>query len=222
MKLLSLTLSAFLLLTTLVFAEFKQDPLPYAYNALEPYIDAQTMEIHYSKHHAGYIQKLNAAITSQGINNDITYDELFSNMNKYNNAVRNNAGGSYNHNLFWKLLTPEKNTKPSTDLIKDIEKTFGSFDAFKEQFSNSALSVFGSGWAWLIVNKDNKLQIITTPNQDNPLMNDVAVRGIPILTIDVWEHAYYLKYQNRRADYIGSFWNIINWETVNNLYSKSK
>ena len=210
-------LSVLLLLTISVSAQFSQKPLPFAYTDLEPFIDAQTMEIHYSKHHAAYVKNLNAAIIGTGAAK-MSITEIFSNVSKLSPAIRNNAGGHYNHELFWSLLTPIKNTKPSTELEKAITDTFGSLDALKEKINAAATSRFGSGWAWLSVDKNNKLVVSSTPNQDNPLMDVAETKGTPILGIDVWEHAYYLKYQNKRADYLTSIWNVINWNEVSENY----
>jgi len=198
-------------------AQFAQKPLPYAYNALEPFIDAQTMEIHYSKHHAAYVKNLNAAVVGTDAEK-LKVKEIFANVSKYSPAIRNNAGGHYNHELFWSILTSEKNTKPSAELEKAINDSFGSMDALKEKLNAAAATRFGSGWAWLYVDKDKKLAISSTPNQDNPLMDVVENKGTPILGIDVWEHAYYLKYQNKRADYLAAIWNVINWNEVSNNY----
>lgn len=206
-----------LLLTLSVSAQFSQKPLTYTYTDLEPFIDAQTMEIHYSKHHAAYIKNLNAAVVGTEAAT-MTLTEIFSNVSKFSLAIRNNAGGHYNHELFWSLLTPIKNTKPSGDLEKVINETFGSMDALKEKINAAATSRFGSGWAWLSVDKDNRLVVSSTPNQDNPLMDVAGTEGTPILGIDVWEHAYYLKYQNKRADYLTSIWNVINWNQVSENY----
>jgi len=198
-------------------AQFTQKPLPYAYNALEPFVDAQTMEIHYSKHHAAYVKNLNAAIVGTEAEK-MSIKEIFANVSKFSPAIRNNAGGHYNHELFWSILTPEKNTKPSAELEKAINESFGSLDALKEKLNVAATTRFGSGWAWLYVDKDKKLAVSSTPNQDNPLMDVVEGKGTPILAIDVWEHAYYLKYQNKRADYLTAIWNVINWNEISNNY----
>lgn len=198
-------------------AQFTQKPLPYAYNALEPFIDAQTMEIHYSKHHAAYVKNLNTAIVGTEAEK-LSLKEIFANVSKYSVAIRNNAGGHYNHELFWTILTPEKNTKPSAELEKAITDTFGSMEVLKEKLNAAAATRFGSGWAWLSVDKDKKLVVSSTPNQDNPLMDVAENKGTPILGIDVWEHAYYLKYQNKRADYLSAIWNIINWNEVSNNF----
>ncbi len=200
-----------------VSAQFTQKPLPYSYAALEPSIDAQTMEIHYSKHHAAYVKNLNAAVVGTEAEK-MSVKEIFATVSKFSPAIRNNAGGHYNHELFWSILTPEKNTKPSVELEKAITETFGSVEALKEKINAAATSRFGSGWAWLSVDKDKKLIVSSTPNQDNPLMDVVESKGTPILGIDVWEHAYYLKYQNKRADYLTSIWNVINWNEVSANY----
>ncbi|HCD9236260.1 TPA: superoxide dismutase [Elizabethkingia anophelis] len=201
----------------LVSAQFKQAPLPYAYNALEGSIDAQTMEIHYSKHGAAYVANLNKAITGTSLEKE-SLVKILSGISKHSPAIRNNAGGHYNHELFWTILTPEKNTQPSEKLAKAINQSFGSFDAFKEKMSKAGADRFGSGWAWLIVTPEKKLAITSTANQDNPLMDIAEVKGIPVLGIDVWEHAYYLKYQNKRADYLSAIWNVINWKEINKRY----
>lgn len=206
-----------LMLCLSVSAQFVQKPLPYAYNALEPYIDAATMEIHYSKHHAGYVKNLNDALKGTA-EEKMTLQQLFSKVSALSAVVRNNAGGHYNHEMFWSVLTPEKNTKPSADLLKAITDKFGSLENLKQKLNQAALSRFGSGWVWLYVSAENKLDISTTANQDNPLMDDEQNKGIPILCIDVWEHAYYLKYQNKRADYLSAIWNIINWNEVSTRY----
>ena len=200
-----------------VSAQFAQKPLPYSYAALEPSIDVQTMEIHYSKHHAAYVKNLNAAVVGTEAEK-MSVKEIFANVSKFSPAIRNNAGGHYNHELFWSILTPVKNTKPSAELEKAIVETFGSVDVLKEKINAAAISRFGSGWAWLSVDKDKKLVVSSTPNQDNPLMDISESKGTPILGIDVWEHAYYLKYQNKRADYLTSIWNVINWNEVSANY----
>lgn len=191
---------------------FELPKLNYSYDALEPYIDAKTMEIHHSKHHSGYTSKLNAAIEGSDITGK-SIEDILSNISSQSTAVRNNGGGFYNHVLFWEVMSPKGGGEPKGDLFVSIIKNFGSFDKFKEDFSNAAATRFGSGWAWL-VKQDEKLVISSTPNQDNPLMDIAEVKGNPILGLDVWEHAYYLNYQNRRPDYIEAFWNIINWEAV--------
>lgn len=194
--------------------------LGYAYNALEPYIDAKTMEIHHTKHHNGYVTKLNGAIEGSEMEN-VALEDLMKNVSKYPTAVRNNGGGHYNHSLFWKVMGPNKGGKPSGELAEAIDSAFGSFDKFKEEFSNAAATRFGSGWAWLIV-KDGKLAVTSTPNQDNPLMDVADVQGTPILGLDVWEHAYYLNYQNKRPDYIEAFYNVVNWDEVANNFKSAK
>ncbi|MFO7735584.1 MAG: superoxide dismutase [bacterium] len=192
---------------------FVQPALNYAYDALEPHIDAKTMEIHYSKHHAGYTAKLNAAAKGTKFCN-MPIEKVLEKMDMKNTALRNNAGGYYNHNLFWETMGPKKGGKPKGKLAKAIDKSFGSFDKFKTKFSKAAATQFGSGWAWLNVEKNGKLSICATPNQDNPLMPGTKCNGTPILALDVWEHAYYLKYQNKRSDYIDSFFKVINWDKV--------
>lgn len=191
---------------------FELPKLDYAYNALEPYVDAQTMEIHHTKHHGAYTSKLNAAIEGTELENK-SIEDILSSISKSSAAVRNNGGGFYNHNLFWKIMSPSGGGTPSGELLDAINKYFGSFDKFKEDFSNAAATRFGSGWAWL-VKKGDELVVTSTPNQDNPLMDLADVKGTPILGLDVWEHAYYLKYQNKRPDYIAAFWNVINWDEV--------
>ena len=191
---------------------FKLPDLDYAYDALEQHIDAQTMEIHHTKHHGAYTSKLNQAIAGTDFDNK-TIEEILSGISSASAAVRNNGGGFYNHNLFWKVIGPNGGGKPNGDLLDAINKYFGSFEKFQEEFSSAAATRFGSGWAWLIKTNDG-LKITSTPNQDNPLMDIAEVKGTPILGLDVWEHAYYLKYQNRRPDYIAAFWNVINWEEV--------
>lgn len=210
-------LSLLLFMGFSVTAQFSQKPLPYAYTALEPFIDAQTMEIHYSKHHAAYVKNLNTAIIGTEAEK-MSINEIFANVSKFSTAIRNNAGGHYNHELFWSILTPEKNTKPSPELEKAINDAFGSMDVLKEKLNAAAATRFGSGWAWLYIDSDKKLAISSTPNQDNPLMDIAENKGTPILGIDVWEHAYYLKYQNKRADYLAAIWNVINWNEVSNNY----
>ena len=191
---------------------FELPKLDYNYNALEPYIDAATMEIHHTKHHAAYTAKFNDAVKGAGLEGK-SVEEIFKNISKYPLAVRNNGGGYYNHALFWKILSPDGGGQPKGDLLAAIEKSFGSFDNFKSEFSSAAGSLFGSGWAWLI-KSNGGLKITTTSNQDSPLMDIAAVKGTPILALDVWEHAYYLKYQNRRPEYISAFWNVVSWDEV--------
>ena len=210
-------LSLLFLISVSVSAQFTQKPLPYNYNAFEPFIDVQTMEIHYSKHHAAYVKNLNTAIIGTDAEK-MTITEIFANISKLSPAIRNNAGGHFNHEFFWSILTPEKNTKPSADLEKAIKETFGSVEALKEKVNAAATSRFGSGWVWLYVGQEGKLAISTTANQDNPLMDIAENKGMPILGIDVWEHAYYLKYQNKRVDYLTAIWNVINWNEVSNYY----
>src|SRR6185437_13362353 len=190
--------------------------LPYAFNALEPHIDAQTMQIHHDKHHQAYVDNLNKAIAGTDAE-DKTLEELMDNISAYPAAVRNNGGGHYNHTLFWSILGPNAGGQPGGDLAKAINDAFGSFDALKEKMNAAGATRFGSGWAWLIVRHD-KLEVTSTPNQDNPLMDVAEVHGTPILGIDVWEHAYYLKYQNRRPEYLGAIWNVINWDAVQQRY----
>ena len=192
---------------------FELPKLPYAYDALEPHIDARTMEIHHSKHHAGYTNNLNAAIAGTDIEEQ-SIEDILANISKQSVAVRNNGGGFFNHDLFWQVMSPKGGGKPSGSLLAAIEKDFGSFDSFKEEFSKAAATRFGSGWAWLVKQSNGKLVVSSTPNQDNPLMDVAEVKGTPILGLDVWEHAYYLKFQNKRPDYISEFWDVINWEEV--------
>lgn len=193
--------------------------LPYANDALEPHFDARTMEIHHGKHHAGYTSKLNDAIAGTDLEGK-SIEEIISNVSG-NAAVRNNGGGFYNHSLFWSILSPNGGGNPSGELASAIDEAFGSFDGFKEAFNQAAATRFGSGWAWLSV-AGGKLVVSSTPNQDNPLMDVAEVKGTPILGLDVWEHAYYLNYQNRRPDYISAFWNIINWDEVSKRYAAAK
>lgn len=185
--------------------------LPYAFNALEPHIDAQTMEIHHDRHHKAYVDNLNKALEGTDAANKPLV-EILSNISSYSAAVRNNGGGHYNHTLFWEILSPNGGA-PSGKLAAAIQESFGSLDSLKEKMNAAGATRFGSGWAWLIV-KDGKLEVCSTPNQDNPLMDVVEVKGTPILGIDVWEHAYYLKYQNKRPDYLNAIWNVINWDAV--------
>lgn len=196
---------------------FTLPKLDYAYGALEPHIDATTMEIHHTKHHQAYIDKLNKAITETEWA-DKSLEEILANVSKLERLVRNNAGGHWNHSFFWEVIGPSANhSEPTGELLEKINATFGSFEEFKNKFTESATTLFGSGWVWLIV-QDGNLKIIQTPLQDNPLMDDAKEKGIPILGLDVWEHAYYLKYQNKRPDYIAAWWNVINWEKVTELY----
>jgi len=191
---------------------FKLPDLSYDYNALEPYIDAQTMEIHHTKHHGGYTNKLNSAIQDTPLAEQ-SIEEILSRVSQHGAAVRNNGGGYYNHNLFWEILSPNGGGKPQGELAQAIDRDFGSFEKFKEQFNQTAATRFGSGWAWL-VNQNGKLVVTSTPNQDNPLMDIADVQGKPVMGLDVWEHAYYLKYQNKRPEYIDAFWNVISWPDV--------
>jgi Fe-Mn family superoxide dismutase len=191
---------------------FELPKLGYDYNALEPHIDARTMEIHHTKHHGGYTNKLNAAIEGTELENQ-SIEDILSKVSELPGAVRNNGGGYYNHKLFWEIMSPNGGGQPKGDLLDAINRDFGSFDKFKEEFNNAAATRFGSGWAWLI-NQNGKLVVASTPNQDNPLMDLAEVKGTPILGLDVWEHAYYLKYQNKRPEYIDAFWNVIDWDQV--------
>jgi superoxide dismutase, Fe-Mn family len=193
---------------------FDQTPLGYAYNALEPAIDAMTMEIHYSKHAASYSKSLKEAAVAENIDSKKSVEDLLANVSKYSTKVRNNGGGHFNHEMFWKTLSPKGSGKPSGKLLSAIEKEFNSFDAFKTQFGEAAKTRFGSGWAWLVVAPGKKLKIGSTPNQDNPLMDLAELKGIPLLGLDVWEHAYYLKYQNKRPEYIENWWKVVNWDAV--------
>jgi Fe-Mn family superoxide dismutase len=191
---------------------FTLSPLPYAHDALEPHIDATTMQIHHGKHHQAYVDNLNKALAGTE-HEGKTIEEIVKHAGSISVAVRNNGGGHWNHDFFWNSLSPNAGGMPTGKLAEAITASFGSFDAFKEKFQTAGMTRFGSGWAWLIV-KDGKLEICSTPNQDNPLMDIAEVKGSPILGVDVWEHAYYLKYQNRRADYLAAFWNVINWNTI--------
>jgi Fe-Mn family superoxide dismutase len=200
---------------------FELAQLPYAYDALEPYIDARTMEIHHTKHHNAYTTNLNAAVVGTDMEGK-TIENILINLDLKNMAVRNNGGGFYNHNLYWAIMSPNGGGLPAGDLLEAIEKDFGSFEDFKAKFSKAGVTQFGSGWAWLCVQKGGKLDICGTPNQDNPLMPGVGCGGTPILGMDVWEHAYYLHYQNRRPDYVEAFFNVINWQEVSRLYAVEK
>ena len=196
---------------------FELPELPYAHDALEPHIDTKTMQIHHGKHHAGYTAKLNAAVAGTDLEGK-SIVEILRGLDMSNGALRNNGGGYFNHNLFWEVMSPNGGSVPEGELASAINDAFGSFEAFKDAFSAAAATQFGSGWAWLCVNKEGKLEVCSTPNQDNPLMPGVNCEGTPILGLDVWEHAYYLNYQNRRPDYIEAFFNVINWEKVASLY----
>ena len=200
---------------------FDLPQLDYAHDALEPHVDARTMEIHHGKHHQGYTNNLNAAIASTAMDS-ASIEEILAGLDLNNGAVRNNGGGFYNHNLFWKSMSPNGGGTPSGDLAAAIDASFGSFDAFKETFSKAAATRFGSGWAWLCVHKGGKLEVCSTPNQDNPLMPGIGCGGFPILGLDVWEHAYYLNYQNRRPDYVNAFFNVINWSNAAALFEANK
>lgn len=199
---------------------FKLPDLPYDFAALEPHIDARTMEIHHDRHHKAYTDNLNKALEGTP-NENKSIEEILTNVSSLPMAVRNNGGGYYNHNLFWEVMTPNGGGNPTGAIADAINKAFGSFDAMKEQFANAAATRFGSGWAWLISN-NGELKIGSTPNQDNPLMDVSELKGTPVLGLDVWEHAYYLKYQNKRPDYISAWWNVVNWEEVNKRYSSAK
>lgn len=200
---------------------FDQDPLPYAYNALEPVIDAQTMELHYSKHAAAYAKNLKEAAQAEQIDTARPLEDVLKTVSKYSAKVRNNGGGHYNHELFWKSMKAGGEGKPSGKLQSAIDSAFGSFDAFKTKFSDAAKTRFGSGWAWLLVAADKKLVIGSTPNQDNPLMDVSDIKGYPLLGLDVWEHAYYLKYQNRRPEYIEAWWKVVNWDFVQKRFESA-
>ena len=202
------------------------DPLPYASDALEPHFDKTTMEIHHDRHHQAYVTNLNnaiAAISIEGTEMEgLDLKELLANISKYPAPVRNNGGGHFNHDLFWNILSPNGGGEPSSTLGKAIDETWGSLATFKDEFKKAAIGRFGSGWAWLCVDDQEKLFITSTPNQDNPLMDVADKKGIPVLGLDVWEHAYYLKFQNKRPDYIDSFWNIVDWDAVQKRYSNAK
>ncbi len=200
---------------------FQLPKLPYAYDALEPHIDARTMEIHHSKHHNGYTTNLNNATGGTDLEGKSIL-EILENLDMSNAAVRNNGGGYYNHDLFWQVMSPNGGGQPSGDLAAAINEEFGSFEGFKEAFSKAAATRFGSGWAWLCVHKGGKVKVCSTANQDNPIMPEIGCGGFPILGLDVWEHAYYLNYQNRRPDYISEFFNVINWDEVSKRYTEHK
>ena len=199
---------------------FELPALPYATDALEPHIDKTTMEIHHDKHQQAYVTNLNKAVEGKP-EASLSIEEIVKNISKYPAAVRNNGGGHYNHSLFWKVLGPNKGGEPTGDLAKAINDTFGSFAELKTKLQDAGATRFGSGWAWLSVGADKKLQVSSTPNQDNPLMDVAEVKGTPIFGIDVWEHAYYLKYQNKRPDYLAAIWNAVNWDAVAELYKKA-
>ncbi len=201
------------------FEGHKFPDLGYDFNALEPYIDAQTMELHYTKHHQGYYNNFMSAVKNSKLA-ETPLEKIFESISRESETVRNNGGGYYNHTLFWENMTPSQQKIPG-NLTKAIEKDFGSVDSFKEKFSEASKSRFGSGWGWLAMNNSGKLFVTSTPNQDNPLMDVAKERGVPLLGLDVWEHAYYLKYQNRRAEYVDNFWNIVNWNVVNDRLKKA-
>ncbi|MGB3779827.1 MAG: superoxide dismutase [Tunicatimonas sp.] len=201
---------------------FELPDLPYSFDALAPHIDAKTMEIHHDKHHGGYVKKLNAAVEGSP-HADMSIEDLMKEVGSSTaTGVRNNGGGHYNHSLFWKVLSPDGGGQPGGDLSSAINSAFGSYDAFKEKFADAAGTRFGSGWAWLIVDGNGSLKITSTPNQDNPLMDVAETKGTPILGLDVWEHAYYLNYQNKRPEYISAFWNVVNWDQVSKNYEAAK
>jgi Fe-Mn family superoxide dismutase len=199
---------------------FELPKLPYDYNALEPHIDARTMEIHHSKHHQAYVTNLNNAIVGSE-EEKMSIEDICRNISKYPAAVRNNGGGHYNHSLFWTVMAPAKGSQPTGDLLGAIERDLGGVEKMKEDFNKAAATRFGSGWAWICV-KDGKLAICSTPNQDNPLMDVAECKGVPVLGLDVWEHAYYLNYQNRRPDYCNAFWNVVNWDEVARRYAAAR
>lgn len=200
---------------------FELPKLNYAFNALEPHIDARTMEIHHGKHHQAYVTNLNNALPGSGAEN-MSIEDICKNISKFTPAIRNNGGGHYNHTLFWEIMAPNAGGAPSGELAKAIDADLGGFDKFKADFTQAGATRFGSGWAWLCVKANGKLCVCSTPNQDNPLMDIVECPGTPILGMDVWEHAYYLHYQNRRPDYMGAFFNVINWKKVEENYAKAK
>ncbi|MDX5338173.1 MAG: superoxide dismutase [Cyclobacteriaceae bacterium] len=197
---------------------FSQTPLAYDFSALAPHIDAMTMEIHYTKHAAGYAKNLGDAIGEENVDTNKPLEDLLANISQYSTKMRNNGGGHYNHELFWKVMAPNAGGKPEGQLSEAINSAFGSYEAFVEQFETAAKTRFGSGWAWLVVGEDKKLAVGSTANQDNPLMDISDFKGTPLMGIDVWEHAYYLNYQNRRPDYVTAFWNVINWNAVSDRY----
>jgi Fe-Mn family superoxide dismutase len=210
-------------ITTLTAGEYTQQALSYSYSALEPYIDAATMGIHYTKHAATYAKNLADAALAEKLDTQTTpLTDVLKNISRYSPKMRNNAGGHYNHEMFWQLMNPAPATTPTGALADAINKNFGSLDNFKTAFSDAAKTRFGSGWAWLIIKADNSLAVCSTPNQDNPLMDIAETKGTPILGLDVWEHAYYLKYQNKRPDYINAWWNLINWEFAQKKYAEAK
>ncbi|MEY4274040.1 MAG: Superoxide dismutase [Bacteroidota bacterium] len=196
---------------------FELAPLPYANNALEPHFDALTMEIHHDRHHNAYVTNLNAAVNDTPLAGK-SLEELFATISTLSPAVRNNGGGHYNHDLFWNILSPNGGGAPVGTLAKAIDSKFGSFDAFKEEFKKAGITRFGSGWAWLVAQKDGSIAVSSTPNQDNPLMDVADVKGFPVIGLDVWEHAYYLKFQNKRPDYIDAFWSVVDWNKAEARY----
>jgi Fe-Mn family superoxide dismutase len=200
---------------------FELPQLPYAYDALEPHVDARTMEIHHTKHHNAYTTNLNAAIAGTDLEGK-SIEAIMANLDMNNMAVRNNGGGFYNHNLFWTVMSPNGGGLPTGELAAAIDTAYGSFDAFKAEFAKAAATRFGSGWAWLCVQKGGKVEVCSSPNQDNPLMPGIGCGGTPVLGLDVWEHAYYLNYQNRRPDYIEAFFNVINWDEVTKRFNEAK
>jgi Fe-Mn family superoxide dismutase len=220
MKILKFSTLSAIFVAQFAFTQFAQSPLPYAYNALDTAVDAQTMEIHYTKHAAGYVNNLNKAIAGTPLEKE-SLTTILSHISKENTTIRNNAGGHYNHELFWTMLTPEKNTKANEKLSRAIIEKFGNLETFKTEIAKAGADRFGSGWAWLIVTPENKLAITSSANQDNPLMDVAEVKGTPILGIDVWEHAYYLKYQNKRADYLTAIWQVLNWNEVSKRYDEA-
>lgn len=200
---------------------FTLDPLPYANNALEPHFDALTMEIHHDRHHQAYVTNLNAAVTGTELEGK-TIEEIIANISKAPAPVRNNGGGHWNHTFFWKSLSASGGGEPTGELGKAITAKFGSFSAFKDEFKKASIGRFGSGWAWLIVKADGEIAIVSSPNQDNPLMDIAETKGTPVIGLDVWEHAYYLKYQNKRPDYIDAYWNVVDWKAADALYVAKK
>ena len=227
MKRLTLTAATVVIALSMPFAaaaQFTLPPLPYAADALEPYIDRMTMEIHHGRHHAAYVNNLNAEVKNAPELAHVSIEALQGQISKFNAAVRNNGGGHYNHDLFWKLMAPEgRRGTPSAALEAAVKSSFGSFDEMRKRLEAAAIGRFGSGWAWLIVTADKKLAITSTPNQDNPLMDlpDIQ-RGTPILALDVWEHAYYLKYQNKRAEYVANWWKVVNWNEANQRFDAAQ
>ena len=213
-NLIAACLPAKVLNSSVSLLSFDQTPLPYAYNALEPFVDALTMEIHYSKHAAAYSKNAKDAASAEAVDLNKPIEKVLATISKYSAKMRNNAGGHYNHELFWKCMKQSDGVQPSSTLSASITKSFGSMEAFKTQFADAGKNRFGSGWAWFYADKDKQLRIGSSPNQDNPLMDVSDIKGIPLFALDVWEHAYYLKYQNKRADYITAWWNVVNWNFV--------